>query len=116
MCFCLCRRREVVDTVTRASIALSAGPHPKIVSDRLGHASIAITLDTYSHVIAAVGEEAADKSRALFSATPRLGRGMVGRIGSESRLRTLVREGQGPLTCTKRIARAASSSGRAPDF
>ena len=25
--------------------------HPKIVSDRLGHASISITLDTYSHVM-----------------------------------------------------------------
>jgi integrase len=29
---------------------LKKGMHPKIVQERLGHASIAITLDTYSHV------------------------------------------------------------------
>jgi integrase len=36
---------------THATIALQAGVHPKVVQERLGHASIAITLDTYSHVI-----------------------------------------------------------------
>ena len=30
---------------------LSAGVHPKVVSERLGHASVGITLDTYSHVL-----------------------------------------------------------------
>ena len=30
---------------------LQAGVHPKVVSERLGHASISITLDTYSHAI-----------------------------------------------------------------
>jgi hypothetical protein len=30
---------------------LSRGVHPKIVSERLGHASVNITLDTYSHVL-----------------------------------------------------------------
>ena len=35
---------------THASIMLKKGIHPKIVHERLGHASIAITLDTYSHV------------------------------------------------------------------
>jgi len=34
-----------------ATLMLSAGVHPKVVSERLGHASIAITLDTYSHVL-----------------------------------------------------------------
>jgi integrase len=29
---------------------LKVGTHPKIVQERLGHSSIAITLDTYSHV------------------------------------------------------------------
>jgi integrase len=33
--------------------------HPKIVSEMLGHSSIAITLDTYSHVIPGLGEVAA---------------------------------------------------------
>ena len=34
-----------------ASLMLKAGIHPKIVSERLGHANIGITLDTYSHVL-----------------------------------------------------------------
>ena len=36
---------------TCATILLMAGKHPKYVQEMLGHASIAITLDTYSHVI-----------------------------------------------------------------
>jgi integrase len=36
---------------TCATILLMAGKHPKYVQDLLGHASISITLDTYSHVI-----------------------------------------------------------------
>jgi integrase len=35
--------------------------HPKVVSERLGHASIGITLDTYSHVLPFRQEEAAGK-------------------------------------------------------
>ena len=35
--------------------------HPKVVSERLGHASISITLDTYSHVMPGMQEEAAEK-------------------------------------------------------
>lgn len=36
---------------TFATLMLMAGIHPKIVSEMLGHASVAFTLDTYSHVI-----------------------------------------------------------------
>jgi integrase len=36
---------------TCATILLMAGKHPKYVQEMLGHASISITLDTYSHVI-----------------------------------------------------------------
>jgi len=35
--------------------------HPKVVSERLGHASIGITLDTYSHVMPGMQEEPAEK-------------------------------------------------------
>lgn len=35
---------------THASIILKQGVHPKIVQEGLGHSSITITLDTYSHV------------------------------------------------------------------
>jgi len=51
---------------TFATIALGAGTHPKIVSDRLGHANITITSDSYSQVIEAVGEEAAAKIAGLI--------------------------------------------------
>ena len=44
---------------THATLALRAGIHPKVVSERLGHATISITLDTYSHAIPAMQEEAA---------------------------------------------------------
>lgn len=46
---------------SHASQLLAAGVHVKVVSERLGHASVGITLDTYSHVIPALQEEAAEK-------------------------------------------------------
>lgn len=42
-----------------ATLMLRAGVHPKVVSERLGHASINITLDTYSHVLPGLQEAAA---------------------------------------------------------
>lgn len=42
-----------------ASLMLQQGVHPKIVSERLGHASVGITLDTYSHVLPGLQESAA---------------------------------------------------------
>jgi integrase len=50
---------------TYATLALSAGVHVKIVSERLGHANVQITLDTYSHAIPALEEEAALKVVAM---------------------------------------------------
>ena len=49
-----------------ATLALQAGIHPKVVQERLGHSNIAITLDTYSHVVAGLHEEAAEQVAALF--------------------------------------------------
>jgi hypothetical protein len=43
-----------------ATAALAAGIPAKIVSERLGHANIAITMDTYSHVLPGQDEQAAD--------------------------------------------------------
>jgi integrase len=43
-----------------ASFMLAAGVHPKIVSERLGHASVNITLDTYSHVLPGLQAAAAE--------------------------------------------------------
>lgn len=44
---------------THATLMLRQGIHPKIVSERLGHSSVAITLDTYSHVLPGLQEAAA---------------------------------------------------------
>jgi integrase len=44
---------------THASLLLQQGVHPKIVSERLGHSTINITLDTYSHVLPGLQEQAA---------------------------------------------------------
>jgi len=52
---------------THASLLLARGVHPKVVSERLGHASIAITLDTYSHVLPNLQEEAAHDLDAWLS-------------------------------------------------
>ena len=52
-----------------ASAALAAGVPAKVVSERLGHANIAITLDTHSHVLPAMQEDAADKIAALILGT-----------------------------------------------
>lgn len=46
---------------TAATLALEAGVHPKVVQERLGHANIAITLDTYSHVVDGMQDDAAAK-------------------------------------------------------
>ena len=43
-----------------ATAALAAGVPPKVISQRLGHATIAITMDTYSHVIPGLDEQAAE--------------------------------------------------------
>jgi len=46
---------------THATLLLKQGVHPKIVSERLGHSGVAITLDTYSHVLPGMQEEAAKR-------------------------------------------------------
>ncbi len=54
-----------------ATMALAAGVHPKVVQERLGHASISITLDTCSHVSPALHGEAAETVAALVFGTAR---------------------------------------------
>jgi len=51
---------------THATLMLRAGVHPKVVSERLGHATIGITLDIYSHVLPGMQESAAEKFDRLF--------------------------------------------------
>ncbi|UTW70985.1 tyrosine-type recombinase/integrase [Anaerobacillus sp. HL2] len=44
---------------THATILLQKNVHPKVVSERLGHSKISITLDTYSHVLPSLQDGAA---------------------------------------------------------
>ena len=52
---------------SHASLMLKQGTHPKIVQERLGHASIQITLDTYSHVAPGLQEAAKRFDEALHT-------------------------------------------------
>ena len=51
---------------TWASLALATSVNPKVVSERLGHATVSFTLDTYSHVMAGLQEDAAARVAALL--------------------------------------------------
>jgi integrase len=46
---------------TCATLLLVADENPKIVSERLGHSSIVLTLDTYSHVLPTMQKAATDE-------------------------------------------------------
>jgi integrase len=52
---------------SHATLLLQACIHPKIVQERLGHSSIRITLDTYSHAISGLQEMAAQKFDEMLS-------------------------------------------------
>lgn len=52
---------------THASLLLAQGTHPKIVSERLGHSTITLTLDTYSHLLPGLQQRAADEFDALIA-------------------------------------------------
>ena len=49
-----------------ATLLLAAGENPKVVSERLGHASIVLTLDTYSHVLPDMQKAASDKLETML--------------------------------------------------
>jgi len=51
---------------TAATLALSAGVPVKVVSEMLGHSSVALTLDVYSHVLPHMQEDAARRMAALL--------------------------------------------------
>lgn len=53
---------------TAATLLLRAGVHPKVVSERLGHSSVAFTLDVYSASLPDMQEEAAEKLEAMLGA------------------------------------------------
>jgi len=52
---------------TCATLLLSQGTHPKLVQDLLGHATIAMTLDTYSHFLPSIGDQTVRAMEAALS-------------------------------------------------
>lgn len=51
---------------THATLLLAAGENPKVVSERLGHTNIGITLDTYSHVLPDMQENSVQRLEATL--------------------------------------------------
>lgn len=57
---------------TAASLAIHAGGHPLLVSKMLGHSSIEMTLNRYSHLMPNVAEALAEKLDAIYRAVPQV--------------------------------------------
>lgn len=49
-----------------ATALFAAGVHPKAASERLGHSSVALTLDTYSHKVEGIDADAAEKAHRII--------------------------------------------------
>jgi len=63
---------------SHATLMLKRNVHPKIVSERLGHSRVALTLDTYSHVLPNMQTEAAAAVDAAFGGAQKGGGGKIG--------------------------------------
>ncbi|MBI4306006.1 MAG: site-specific integrase [Chloroflexi bacterium] len=57
---------------SHATLGMQAGIHPKVMSERLGHASVLITLDTYSHVMPGLQEAASESLEKVLGTRPAL--------------------------------------------
>ena len=51
---------------THASLLINEGVHPKKISERLGHSSIKLTMDTYGHLFEGSDKDSAEKMQNLF--------------------------------------------------
>jgi hypothetical protein len=52
--------RSTISAHTAATLLLALGTHPNLVQELLGHSSIALTPDVYSHVMPSMHDEAAN--------------------------------------------------------
>ena len=55
---------------TAASLLLTQGTHPRVVMEMLGHSTIALAMNTYSHVIPALERDAADRMNSILTGGP----------------------------------------------
>jgi hypothetical protein len=56
---------------THASLLINEGVHPKKISERLGHSSIKLTMDTYGHLFEGSDRDSAEKMEKLFGGEPK---------------------------------------------
>jgi integrase len=68
---------------TAASLLLQWGTHPKVVQEMLGHSTIAITLDLYSHTVPAMHQQAARQFGQLFRASAGAAKGEASNATAE---------------------------------
>jgi integrase len=59
---------------TQASLLIHEGVHPKKISERLGHSSIKLTMDTCGHLFEGSDRDSAEKMEKLFAAEPKAAR------------------------------------------
>ena len=59
---------------THASLLIAEGVHPKKIAERLGHASIKLTMDLYGHLFEGSDQESADRMQRLFGDLSKSGR------------------------------------------
>ena len=81
----------------RAGLKLAQGVHPKIVSERLGHSTISVTLDTYSHVVPGLQEAAAARfEEGLFGSRVTLVKDSTWELANITRQQTVSRRRDPP--------------------
>jgi integrase len=51
---------------TAVALAIAQGAHPKTIQERMGHASITVTLDRYGHLFPALGRQVADELDTVY--------------------------------------------------
>lgn len=75
---------------THAALLIEQGEHPLVIKERLGHASIQVTMDIYGHLFEGLDRDAATKLGSAFAAT----RKQQGRAGQGSEVTEIRSRGQ----------------------
>jgi integrase len=60
---------------SHATLLMAAGEHPKVVQERLGHCTITLTLDTYTHVVPGMQELASARLKTLLASSTKISQG-----------------------------------------
>jgi Phage integrase family len=88
----------------QASLQLAAGTHLAVVSKRLGHSSVAVTADIYSHPLGSTEHDAANAAAALVPARPEArAHTQCTHTRLRTRRRRCLHERKAPLTCTDSV-------------